>query len=63
MTAAISLQQETGFKYIRLIPDMRALPPAKKKTGQPAGKPRNQQKQIPQFYTEPIFKARTHDFL
>ena len=63
MNAAISVQQEVGFKYVRLMPVLRALPPAKKKTTQPAAKPKNEKKQIPQFYTEPIFKARKHDFL
>jgi len=63
MNAAISLTQEVGFKYIRLVPGLRALPPAKKKTVQPNSKPKNEKKQIPQFYTEPIFRARSHDFL
>jgi hypothetical protein len=63
MNAAISLKKEVGFKYIRLVPALRALPPAKKKTVQPNGKPNNEKKLVPQFYTEPIFKARTHDFL
>jgi hypothetical protein len=63
MNAAISLKQEESFKYIRLMPVLRALPPAKKKTVQPTGKTRNEKKQIPQFYTEPIFRARKHDFL
>jgi len=63
MNAAISLKQEESFKYIRLMPVFRELPPAKKKTVQPAGKPKNEKKQIPQFYTDPIFKAKNHDFL
>ena len=63
MNAAILVKQEESFKYVRLTPILRALPPAKKKTVQPANKTRNEKKKTPQFYTEPIFRARTHDFL
>jgi len=63
MNAAISLKQEESFKYIRLMPVLRALPPAKKKNVQSTGKPKIEKKQVPQFYTDPIFRARRHDFL
>jgi hypothetical protein len=63
MNAAILLKHEESFKYVRLTPILRALPPAKKKTVQPVTKTKNEKKKAPQFYTDPIFRARTHDFL
>ena len=38
MNAAISVQQEVGFKYIRLMPLLRALPPAKINSVDPPAK-------------------------
>jgi len=63
MNAAISLKQEEHFKYIRMMPVLRALPPAKINSVDPPAKARKEKKKIPQFYTEPIFRARKHDFL
>jgi hypothetical protein len=63
MNAATSLQQPDGFKYRRLPPVFRIVPGKKKKEEDISIGIKNEKKQIPQFYTEPIFKARKHDFL
>ena len=63
MNVATSFRQPDSFKYRRLPPVFRVVPGKKKKEEETISYTGNEKKQIPQFYTEPIFKSRKHDFL
>ena len=62
MNQATSLKQSDHFKPRRLTPVIHLLPfVIKRKTQKFPGKAK--MNKAPQFHTEPIFKARDHDFL
>ncbi|MFC0775044.1 hypothetical protein [Terrimonas alba] len=56
-----SLQKPAVLKHRHLAPVIHLLPVSKKRKKRKEGKV--EENQLPQFYTEPIFKAKLHDFL
>ena len=62
MNQATSRKQSDHFKFRRLTPVIHLLPVVvKRKSQKVQGKVK--MNKTPQFHTEPIFKARDHDFL
>ena len=62
MNQATSLKQSDHFKLRRLTPVIHLLPVVVKRKGQKVpGKAK--MNKASQFHTDPIFKARDHDFL
>lgn len=62
MNKMLSFQKDDRAKYRHLAPVIHILPGADKKRKRKALKKAEENK-LPQFYTEPIFRAKLHDFL